>query len=91
MWRWLDVVVLGLNPDGSVQLWEPAHGEVAARPRPTYELQEPGSRPYASAGLPGAAWWVADTANRSTSANVELAQVDELYTVNGLWGSVSVL
>ena len=56
VWRWYDAVVLGRESDGSVRLWEPAHGEVLALPRPTYEDHEPGSRAFASAGLPGAEW-----------------------------------
>ena len=33
VWRWYDAVVLGQREDGSVRLWEPAHGEVIARGR----------------------------------------------------------
>jgi hypothetical protein len=62
VWRWYDTVVLGTEDDSSVRLWEPAHGEVIAQARASYEPQDPGSRAYASAGLPGAAWWVADRA-----------------------------
>ena len=57
VWRWYDAVVLG-DEDGSVRLWEPAHGEVLATPRPSYAPRRPGTRAYASAGLPGADWWV---------------------------------
>src|SRR5690606_25730881 len=53
VWRWYDAVVLGHEPDGAVRLWEPAHGEVMAQARASYAKQEPGSRAYASAGLPG--------------------------------------
>ena len=89
VWRWYDAVVLGTEDDGSVRLWEPAHGEVTARPRAWYQEQDPGSRAYASAGLPGAEWWVADSAcGNPHSASVELADVDVLYTDNSLWPAV---
>lgn len=89
VWRWYDAVVLGTEDDGSVRLWEPAHGEVVAQARASYEEQDPGSRAYASAGLPGAEWWVADTAGAALhSADVELEDVDALYTENDLWPAV---
>ncbi len=79
-------VVLGTEDDGSVRLWEPAHGEVLAQARASHEKQDPGSRAYACAGLPGAEWWVADCANGPPhSADVELDDVDALYTENDLW------
>jgi hypothetical protein len=64
VWRWYDAVVLGTEDDGSVRLWEPAHGEVIAQARASYSNQDPGSRAYASAGLPGAEWWGARPAPR---------------------------
>lgn len=88
VWRWYDAVVLGQEGDGSVRLWEPAHGEVVARTRPSYREQAPGSRAFASAGLPGAEWWVADSTARGLAAVVELDDVSSLYTENGLWASV---
>ena len=89
VWRWYDAVVLGHEVDGSVRLWEPAHGEVSARARATYEKQDPGSRAYASAGLPGAEWWVADRAcGAPHDADVELDDVHALYTENDLWSAV---
>jgi len=89
VWRWYDVVVLGTQDDGSVRLWEPGHGEVSAQARASYQEQEPGSRAYASAGFPGAEWWVADSVcNASHTAGVELDEVDALYTENGLWPGV---
>ncbi len=89
VWRWYDAVVLGLEDDGSVRLWEPAHGEVLARPRASYEQRDPGSRAYASAGLPGAEWWVAASANADPqTVGVELDDVDALYTANNLWSAV---
>jgi len=88
VWRWYDAVVLGHESDGSVRLWEPGHDEVVARARPSYEEQPRGSRAYASAGLPGAEWWVADSTARGLLAVVELDDVDTLYTENGLWPSV---
>jgi hypothetical protein len=85
VWRWYDAVVLGAESDGSVRLWEPAHGEVLARARATYQAQEPGSRAWASGGLPGAPWWVA---GRTDSGDVDLDEVESLYTDNGLWSKV---
>lgn len=81
VWRWFDAVVLGTEADGSVRLWEPAHGEVVAQPRSSYRDQEPGSRAYASAGLPGAEWWV-------TGSDVELAEVHGLYAEHDGWSAV---
>jgi hypothetical protein len=88
VWRWYDAVVLGTD-DGSGRLWEPGHGEVVARARASYEKQDPGLRAYASAGLPGAEWWVAGSASVAPqNATVELDDVDALYTENGLWSAV---
>jgi hypothetical protein len=70
-------------------LWEPAHGEIIARARATYDEQDPGSRAYASSGLLGAEWWVAATATGAAdSAAVDLHEVKALYTHNGLWSRV---
>ena len=89
VWRWFDAVVLGTQDDGSVRLWEPAHGEVIAQARASYEMREPGSRAYASAGLPGAEWWVAGHADGDAhTADVELENVAALYTDNDLWPAV---
>lgn len=81
IWRWYDAVVLGEEADGSVRLWEPAHGEVVARPRPSYQQQVPGLRAYASAGLPGADWWVVG------GTDVELTEVAALYSEHNLWST----
>jgi hypothetical protein len=89
VWRWYDAVVLGAEHDGSVRLWEPAHGEVTAKPRASYEHRTPGSRAYASAGLPGAEWWVTGSANTDPdSVDVDLDDVAELYNDNDLWPAV---
>jgi hypothetical protein len=89
VWRWYDAVVLGAAGGDSVRLWEPAHGEVVARVRTTYQEQPPGSRAWASAGLPGADWWVAGSANGAPDvADVDLDEVEALYTENGLWSAV---
>ena len=86
VWRWYDAVVVSHREDGSVRLWEPAHGEVIAQARASYVKQDPGSRAYASAGLPGAEWWVAGSVSGTPhSADVELDDVDALYTENDLW------
>jgi hypothetical protein len=89
VWRWYDAVVLGTEDDGAVRLWEPAHGEVTGQARVSYEKQDPGSRAYASAGLPGAEWWVAGSVcGTPQSADVELDDVNALYTENDLWSAV---
>jgi hypothetical protein len=88
VWRWYDAVVLG-DEAGSTRLWEPAHGEVVASRRRPQQRLEAGSRAYLSAGLPGAPWWVAGrAADRAEEADVELDEVERLYTEHGLWDSV---
>jgi hypothetical protein len=87
VWRWYDAVVLG-HEGTSVRLWEPAHGEVVAQPRRPQQRHDPGTRAYLSAGLPGADWWVAGRAvNRAEDADVELNEVERLYSEHDLWGS----
>ncbi len=86
VWRWFDAVVLGAESSGLVPLWEPAHGDVAARPRPSYQVVEPGQRAYASAGLPGAEWWIAGPVVADpAAADVDLDDVDRMFTSNDLW------
>lgn len=86
VWRWYDAVVLGYEPDGSVRLWEPAHGEVLAQARQGHPQREPGSRAYLSSGLPGADWWVAGPViDRPDEAQVDLSEVRQLYTESALW------
>lgn len=88
LWRWYDAVVLG-DEENAIRLWEPSHGEVLAQPRDTYLHGQPGTRAYLSAGLPGADWWVAGpTAATAREADVELAEVERLYTEHGLWDSL---
>ncbi|MCA5892160.1 hypothetical protein LEP48_02200 [Isoptericola sp. NEAU-Y5] len=88
VWRWYDAVVLGEESDGSVHLWEPAHGEVVAAPRAGYRPQEPGARAYASAGLPGADWWVAEAVSPSGSEpTADVDEVEAFYTRHGLWSA----
>jgi hypothetical protein len=88
VWRWYDAVVVATDDDGSVRLWEPAHGEVVANARTSYQKQIPGSRAWASAGLPGADWWVANSANTANNADVELKEVESMFTEHGLWPAV---
>ncbi|MEL7974369.1 hypothetical protein AAG589_00775 [Isoptericola sp. F-RaC21] len=86
VWRWYDAVVLGEEADGSVRLWEPAHGEVLARRRPGCRRLDPGVRAYTSAGLPGADWWVASAVGAGDVApSVDLEEVAEFYASNDLW------
>lgn len=88
LWRWYDAVVLDEAPEG-VRLWEPAHGEVLAQARSTYLPGRPGTRAFLSAGFPGADWWVAGPATaEALDADVELAEVVEFFTQNGLWDSI---
>jgi len=85
VWRWYDAVVLG-EEDGHVRLWEPAHGEVVARPRRAGRHWQPGTRAYLSAGLPGADWWVAGPAVAAAdAADVELADVERFCAEHDLW------
>ena len=85
LWRWYDAIVLG-EEENAIRLWEPAHGEVLAQPRAEYLHGQPGSRAYLSAGLPGADWWVAGPATAiAQDADVELGEVEKLYTEHGLW------
>ncbi|HEV2450731.1 MAG TPA: hypothetical protein VGS62_02240 [Streptosporangiaceae bacterium] len=87
VWRWYDAVVLGSDA-GSVRLWEPAHGEVAAQRRRPQQRYAPGTRAYLSAGLPGAEWWVAGRAvDQAEDADVELDEVERLYTEHEMWNS----
>lgn len=89
VWRWYDAVVLGRVDADSVRLWEPAHGEVTARTRPSYRDVEPGARAYASAGLPGADWWAAAPVEAdSGSVELDLDAVAALYSDNDLWSAV---
>lgn len=89
IWRWYDAVILG-EETGLVRLWEPAHGEVAARPRRTQQRYRPGTRAYLSAGLPGADWWVAGaTVARARDAEVELDEVERFYTERNLWNHLT--
>jgi len=88
VWRWYDAVVLG-GEAGSVRLWEPAHGEVVAQRRRPQQRYHTGTRAYLSAGLPGADWWVAGRAvDQAEDAEVELDEVERLYTEQNMWESV---
>lgn len=85
VWRWYDAVVLG-SDTGSVRLWEPAHGEVTAQRRRPSQWYSPGTRAYLSAGLPGTDWWVAGPAvDQPGDAEVELDEVERLYTAHDMW------
>jgi hypothetical protein len=88
VWRWFDAVVLGATAEG-VQLWEPLHGEITARPRDPDVVLQPGSRAYVSAGLPGADWWLAGPVGSSPEqARVEVAEVRRFFVDHGLWGEL---
>lgn len=57
VWRWYDVVVLGPDGDGSVRLWEPAHGEVLAPGRGTPRARcRPQQRPPCPCRKPHPPW-----------------------------------
>ena len=63
----------------------PGRRPVRRRPGQRYD---PGTRAYLSAGLPGAEWWVAGAAvARAEDAEVELAEVERLYTEHDRWNS----
>jgi hypothetical protein len=84
VWRWYDAVILG-EESGLVRLWEPAHGEVAARSRRARQHRQPGTRAYLSAGLPGADWWVAGAVvAMAEDADVELAEVSRFCAEHGV-------
>lgn len=86
VWRWYDAVVLGPEASGLVRLSEPAHGDVVARVRASHRGQEPGSRAYASPGLPDADWWVAGpVVVHPEHAVVDIDEVERLFTMSGLW------
>jgi len=88
VWRWYDAVVLS-SDTSSARLWEPGHGQVLAQRRQPGQPCPPGTRAYLSAGLPGADWWVAGSAvGRAEDADVELDEVERLYTGHSLWDSV---
>jgi hypothetical protein len=85
IWRWFDAIVLEAADD-RVLLWEPLHGEVMAKPRNALLRPRPGSRVYASAGLPGAEWWMAGAAASSAqAAEVDLDEVTRFFTENDVW------
>lgn len=89
VWRWFDAVVLE-RAEGGFRLWEPGHGEVLAQPRDVAASPEPGSRAYASAGLPGADWWLAGrTVPSAGRAEVEVEEVARFLTVNDLWSQLA--
>jgi hypothetical protein len=88
VWRWFDAVVLE-QAGASVSLWEPAHGSVVATPRDPLRTYQPGTRTYASSGLPGAEWWVAGpVVDRPEDADVDLDEVAQFFTDLGLWAKV---
>jgi hypothetical protein len=89
VWRWFDAVVQG-ESNGSVNLWEPAHGSVLAQPRYPRHIHRPGSRAYLSAGLPGAEWWVAGpVVHHAEDADVELDEVERFFRSLDLWEGLS--
>ncbi len=89
VWRWYDAVVVEERSD-EVTLWEPAHAEVTATRRPSYRSSPPGTRAYLSAGLPEAEWWVAGpVVAEARDADVELDEVERLYTNLGLWDGLT--
>jgi hypothetical protein len=89
VWRWYDAVVIE-ERDDVVTLWEPAHGEVTATRRPARRSTPAGTRAYLSAGLPEAEWWVAGPVVAAASdADVELDEVERLYTERDLWDGLA--
>ncbi|MDQ6947316.1 MAG: hypothetical protein M3256_13865, partial [Actinomycetota bacterium] len=88
IWRWYDAVVLEQSGD-HVRLWEPGHGEVLAQARDPQGRYSPGTRAYASAGLPGADWWVEGAVGPVDNAVVAVDQVAAFYTEHDLWSSLT--
>lgn len=84
LWRWYDAVVLEQTAD-HVRLWEPGHGEVLAQLRRPEHRYPAGTRAYASAGLPGADWWVEGPVTAIDDVDVALDEVCEFYAEHGLW------
>lgn len=87
IWRWYDAVVLGQSAE-QVRLWEPNHGEVVARSRNARYRYVAGTRAYASAGLPGADWWVVGHVGSVEDADVDMDQVYEFYSKHDLWSGL---
>jgi hypothetical protein len=88
VWRWFDSVVLGEEGE-LVRLWDPGHGEVLARPRRARQWT-PGTRAYASAGLPGADRWAAGPVEpRPEDAEVDLDEVQRFLTTHELWNDLT--
>jgi hypothetical protein len=88
LWRWYDAVVLEQSAE-HVRLWEPGHGEVLARPRDPQRRYPVGTRAYASAGLPGADWWVEGPVGAVDTADVALEEVCEFYDEHDLWSRLT--
>ncbi len=88
IWRWYDAVVLE-QAAGQVRLWEPNHGEVLAQPRNAQYHYPSGTRAYASAGLPGADWWVEGPVGAVEDADVAMDQVYEFYAAHDLWSRLT--
>ena len=88
IWRWYDAVVLEQSAE-QVRLWEPNHGEVLAQSRSAQYRYPVGTRAYASAGLPGAEWWVEGPVAGVNDADVAMDQVYEFYAAHDLWSRVS--
>jgi hypothetical protein len=84
LWRWYDAVVLEQLTD-HVRLWEPGHGEVLATPRDPVLRYPPGTRAYASAGMPGADWWIEGPVAAVEDVDVALDEVCAFYAEHGLW------
>lgn len=84
LWRWYDAVVLEQSGD-QVRLWEPAHGEVLAQSRHAEVAYPVGTRAYASAGLPGAEWWVEGLVSAVEEATVPMNEVFDFYDQHDLW------
>ena len=87
IWRWYDAVVLEQSGQ-QVRLWEPGHGEVLAQSRGRHAYP-PGTRAYASAGLPGADWWVEGPIGPVADADVALDQVCDFYAEHDLWSRLT--
>lgn len=88
LWRWYDAVVLEQSAD-QVRLWEPGHGEVLAQSRNPRHSYPVGTRAYASAGLPGADWWVEGPVAAVEEVKVAMDEVFAFYAEHDLWGRLA--
>ncbi len=87
VWRWYDAVVLGEEVAKSVRLWEPAHGEVVARPRQSDQQMSPGRAPICLANCRARNGGSLAPRWPSRGSRCRTRRGDRLYTDNALWAA----